>query len=166
MFSTVRFLVQFYIFSFLSSAVIPKRTQDCDSVQKTCYLQGTDPVAKPLVSVMQSTPAPLSSTGGYSWNRLHVGHTKETSVLIGRRGTELPWKQTALPPQQMVVVRVSGAGCITMAGSRDDYLVPRFRPENNSFCVSRQNRWLQVYFVFWVTEKKKSYLSDHHIKRV
>ena len=54
--------------------------------------------------------APVACTE-YSWKRLHVGHTKETLVLIGRRGTGLPWKQTALPPWQMVVVMVSGAGC-------------------------------------------------------
>lgn len=40
-----------------------------------------------------------------------MGDTIEAPYLIGRRGTELPWKQTALPPEQMVDVRITGAGC-------------------------------------------------------
>lgn len=54
----------------------------------------------------------------YSWNRLHVGHTKEA---LRRRGTELPWKQTALPRSRWWWLGYQGLG-VVMAGSTDDYL--------------------------------------------
>lgn len=65
------------------------------------------PLRSPSLLSYSRQQHPSAAWSGYSWNRLHVGHTKEAQR---RRGTELPWKQTALPSEQMVVVRVSGAG--------------------------------------------------------
>lgn len=63
----------------------------------------------------------------YSCSRLHVGCTKGTSMCIGRRGAQLPWKQTALPPfsRWWWWWGYRGLG-VAMAGSWDEYL---------SFCL-------------------------------
>lgn len=47
-----------------------------------------------------------------------MGHTKEA---LRRRGTELPWKQTALPRSRWWWLGYQGLG-VVMAGSTDDYL--------------------------------------------
>lgn len=62
----------------------------------------------------------------YSCSRLHVGDTKGTSMCIGRRGTQLPWKQTGLPWCSRWWWWGYRGLVVAMVGSWDDYL---------SFCL-------------------------------
>lgn len=72
----------------------------------------------------------------YSCNRLHVGYTKGTSMCTGRRGTQLPWKQTALPPfSRWRWWGYRGLG-VMMAGSWDYYL--SFCPETTAHAKLRE----------------------------
>lgn len=42
-------------------------------------------------------------------------HTKGSAVFVVRRGAALPWKQTALPPEQMAAATAEGTGGLGVA---------------------------------------------------
>lgn len=64
-----------------------------------------------------------------------------------RRGAALPWKQTALPPEQMAAAAAAeGTGGLGVARRVPEMIIcwvslPRKKKKKNSLCVSSGDRW-------------------------